>query len=635
MNINTLLMKLFKVNVKKYTAFVICNMCAIAILYSFLSIMDNPQFMNPRIVDPMISSNIYAPTYLIILFTALFIPFTQNIFMKDRQKEYGILLTLGMAERDVIHTIIKEFFLMSMVALGIGFIVGSILSLFFLLFIKNVIGVSELTLTLSWMAYIKTGLYTMVICILSLGMNIVRMQRHSIREIIVSTEEAEVGKHKSIIGFSIGVLLTVIGLILMLAIYAMNSNIWLVSILLCIFGSYMVYYNGDVIMDIWRGKAHKRYMKHLFLFTDVRYYYERNRKMYMATTWIFFTIIFFLMFSAVTVPNFSNNASVYHPYDFVYASLDSDEKKVNLDMERIAKKNGNDVVMSSQVSFVRNGGVSIFSEAEINKALNLDIHTKEGSSVFIYPYDGNDGYEYDLNNAPESISIEGVSDHRTLRVEKIIVDPFIGKINAISNQILVVNARDYQWVKNYGQNYPIHGNLNMYRFLDWKNSEIVVREATDNLGRINPSYLSDRFYQVSAKITAYTMAQKSSELLLFLMVYVAILLYLSVIIMMHFKLNMEFDSEGIKYRSLYRLGIQTSEMKRMLSQKVFSMYFTGFSYAVIVSVLFSYYANSSYGYGFIGIALCFLISCIVGVVHFMVYRKHAATYCGRMMTGRE
>lgn len=630
MNRNTLLLKLFKVNIKKYMAFVMCNMLAISILYSFVSIMDNAQFMDQQIVDPMISSNIYAPTYLVILFTALFIPFTQHIFMKDRQKEYGILLTLGMSEKDVRENIVKEFSLMSILSIGIGFIVGSALSLFFLFYIKVIIGVSKLTLTLSLVAYVKTGLYVIVIFILSMGVNILRMQRQSIREIIVATQEAEVGKHKSLIVLYGGLLLTLIGLILMVTLYAKNSNIWLASILLSIIGSYMVFYNGEAIIKKHQEKSYKRYIKHLFLVTDVKYYYQRNRKMYMASTWIFFSIIFFLMFSAVTVPNFRNNAIIYHPFHLVYATLDDNEHEVNLDMESIAKKNGNEVVKSSHVSFIRNGPLTIFNEAEMNKVFDLDMHTKEGAGVFIYPYDEQDGYEHDLDYEPESISIEGLSEDRIVRVDETIVTPFIGNINAITTRILVVNETDYLWIKNEGIEYGVQGELNMYQFQEWKNSEGLVNEVVNQLGQMDSAYINDRFYQVSARIDAYIQAQQSSEFLIFLMVYVSILLYIAVIIMMHFKLDMEYDSERVKYRSLYRLGTQRAEMKRMLFQKVFSMYFVGFGYAMGISFLFSYYANSSYGYGGIGVGYCLLISTIVGLIHFGMYRRHANKYFVRM-----
>lgn len=629
-NRNSLLLKLFKMNIKKYRAFVMCNMFAISILFSFVSIMENVQFMNPLIVDPMISSNIYAPTYLVILFTALFIPFTQNIFMKDRQKEYGILLTLGMSEKDVRDNILKEFSFMSILSIGIGLIVGSLLSLFFLFFIKVIIGISELTLMLSWLAYVKTGLYVIVIFLLSMGMNILRMQRHSIREIIVATQEAEISKQESLIIFYGGLLLTAIGLALMIVLYSKNSNIWLISILLSIIGSYLIYSNGKGIIKKYRERSDKSYIKRLFLISDVNYYYERNRKMYMATTWIIFAITFFLMFSAVTIPNFTKNAILYHPFDLVYVSLEGDGHKINMDIDSIAKKNGNEVEMSSQVSFIRNGAMTIFNEVEINSVLNLDIHSKNGEAVFIFPYDTGDGYEHSGENAPVAISIEGQLEDRTFRVGETRVTPFMGSINAITPRILVVNESDYFWIKDNGNSYGIHGELHMYQFQNWKHSESLVSEVINQLGKTNLAYSSDRFYQVSARITAYIMAQQSSGVLMFLMAYVSILLYIAVIIMIRFKLDMEYDSETIKYRSLYRLGTQRSEIKSIIFQKVFSMYFIGFGYAMVLSGLYSYYSNSTYGYGLTGIIYWMVISTTLGLIHFGIYRIEATRYLGRM-----
>jgi hypothetical protein len=92
MTFDRIAFKMFKANIKIYRLFILCNLSSIAILYSFISISENKQFMNSSIVDPMISSNIYAPTFLVLLFTFIFIPYSQSAFMKARQKDYGILL---------------------------------------------------------------------------------------------------------------------------------------------------------------------------------------------------------------------------------------------------------------------------------------------------------------------------------------------------------------------------------------------------------------------------------------------------------------------------------------------------------------------------------------------------------------
>lgn len=131
MDFNTIKFKMFKANINKYILFLICNIFSIAILYNLLTIALNEKFMNPAIVNPMISSNIYLPTFLILFFNFMFIPYSQGIFIKTRQKDYGILMTLGMSENEMISSTLIENFILGILSLIIGLAVGTFLSLFF------------------------------------------------------------------------------------------------------------------------------------------------------------------------------------------------------------------------------------------------------------------------------------------------------------------------------------------------------------------------------------------------------------------------------------------------------------------------------------------------------------------------
>lgn len=141
MDFSYIALKMFKAEIKKYKVFIFCNLLEIAILYGFISIVLNSEFMNSNIVDPMISSNIYAPTFMVMIFTAIFIPYAQNVFIKSRQKDYGILLTIGMSENETIKWILIENCILCAISLVGGLILGTLLSIFFLVFIHYEIGI--------------------------------------------------------------------------------------------------------------------------------------------------------------------------------------------------------------------------------------------------------------------------------------------------------------------------------------------------------------------------------------------------------------------------------------------------------------------------------------------------------------
>ena len=52
---------LVKGNQRKCRLFITCNVLAIGILFSLRLLLDNPSLNDTSIVDPMISSNVFAP----------------------------------------------------------------------------------------------------------------------------------------------------------------------------------------------------------------------------------------------------------------------------------------------------------------------------------------------------------------------------------------------------------------------------------------------------------------------------------------------------------------------------------------------------------------------------------------------
>ncbi|AAK78053.1 putative ABC transport system permease protein [Clostridium acetobutylicum] len=224
--------KMFKKDAKKYRLFILCNVAAIAVLYSFISIVLNKQFMNSSIVDPMISSNIYAPTFFIVMFAGMFIPYSQSVFMKARQKDYGILLSIGMTENEVRKSVIIENLVLHAVSLVAGLMFGTILSLFFLGFIHSIIGISNINVTVSVVSYEMVTVCELILFIISLIVNCYSMVKSTIYAKIKHTEKTESTGRYSIKFIFIGLVITIAGLILVAFFYENNDNIGLMGLLI-------------------------------------------------------------------------------------------------------------------------------------------------------------------------------------------------------------------------------------------------------------------------------------------------------------------------------------------------------------------------------------------------------------------
>lgn len=628
MTLKEILFKLFKSEIKKYKLFVLCNVASIAILYSFISILENKQFMNYSIVDPMISSNIYAPTFLVLMFTGIFIPYSQSVFIKARQKDYGILLTIGMTENEVRNNVLIENLIMCILSLVIGLILGTFLSLFFLFFTSNVIGIDNIDITISISSYKITTIYVSVIFIISLIFNVYGIMKSSVLHKIKYTVKAESGKYYNIIFVWVGIVFTIAAFIVMILFYHVNSNIWFLSLLLCILGSGLIFFNGEALIEYFQNHHYKRYIKDILVFSDIKYYYGKNKKVFFVTVWIFFTILFFVTFSLITYPNLSKNAMTYHPFHMVYGEIEGSLKPLGHgEIESIALNNGNSITSDYAVEFVRNNVFTIFCVDDINRLLKKDYEIKSNSFMYVYPYDINDGYGHNIDSNIPSI---GISDFKggtkKFITQEIITDPLLGRVNCVSEKIILVNKEDYEWIALNGIDYYVKGTLHLYNFHDWRKSTVIVNEVWNKLLEKNDIEEGDAFYKISSRIDAYNKALKSSDFLIFNFTYVSLLLYFAAIVMMHFKFKMEYKDEKKKYFNLYRIGISEIEIKKIISPKILIIYAVPCVYAIIMNIGHIYYINSSYGYGLMGILYALVTSLVFLIIHIIFYRLYFISY---------
>ncbi|AWB42959.1 hypothetical protein DCC85_01090 [Paenibacillus sp. CAA11] len=630
----TLALKMFKANIQQYRLFILCNLASVAILYSFIAISVNKSFKNPTLVDSMISSNIYAPTALVVLFSCLFIPYTHSVFMKVRSKEYGILLTLGMTENEARVQVLIENLVLCIFFLVCGLGAGTLLLLFFWRFIRYGIGIYGIPMTVSLTAYKLTALYAGGIFMLSLAVNLLGMLKSSILEKIKYTDRTENGGHARVWLCVVGAGLTVASFTIMFFFYHIQSNIWFVSLLVCVLGSLLIFFNGSALIDYFKRKHPKPYLKRLFLLSDMKYYYRKNRTIFFVTSWIFFAILFFIMFSLVTYPNFTRNAVTYHPYHMVYTEIEGSYRPLgDHEVQKIAEAHDNRVVREDSIKFVRNNAYTVFDVADINKLLAKSYKVQKGSVLYVYPYDVNDGYEHVTDRNIADFRMDSSEGARSFSVQDTVTDPLFGQVGSISGRILVVNSQDYSWIASHSDSYKISGLLHAYHFADWRHSKGVVEDVAKKLHEQNGGDPQDRFYQISSRIAAYRTAQQSSNFLTFAVLYACLLLYFSAIAMIHFKLKMESMSDNKRYQGLYRIGLLDGELRTMIDRKLRVIFGVPFVYAAVLTIAYSYYINSSYGYGLIGLASAAVTVSIFLLLHITVYRCYARSSFRQAVAG--
>lgn len=132
----------------------------------------------------MISSNVFAPALLMYLFAAFFIPFTMNLLDKQIQKNYGVLLSMGLENHQLAICVLIENVLIIAMSVVCGVIAGNVLEQILIFFMTRVIGIDGIGNSQTITSYSQTAVYLSAIYGISLLYILFSMNRKNIMKII-------------------------------------------------------------------------------------------------------------------------------------------------------------------------------------------------------------------------------------------------------------------------------------------------------------------------------------------------------------------------------------------------------------------------------------------------------------------
>ena len=609
-----LVVRILLTNIKKYRLFLICNISSIAILFSMISLVNNNSLMGSGNIDSIISSNIYAPTSLVVIFVAAFVPYTYSLLKKDTSRDYGILNSIGMLEEEVNICMLLETLILGAFSVIGGILFGNVLSLIVFLIVHYGIGMSELKYENSLTTYRMIVLFAGALYFVVYVIDIVKRRLLNATDMIISKRKSESGTGSCFL-FFIGVVIVFISFVSMLFLYEENSNSALICFALCVLGIIVLSMNAQFIFKKGRKKS-----KRLFLFSDFLYYFKRNIKVVLVSFGMIFMILFFTMFTLVTFPNFSNNAEIYNPYHITYSEYPIMEwHPEESDLKDMTEKFDTDITFYEKIDYLYIGGTQLFSINDIRNYISNEVHLDKGECIYVKCEYLNDGYEHNKTNSNTEIEVGG----KSFAVKEVVYDILFGKSLLTQGKIVLLSDRDFKELMEDKNISP--SRLCLLNFSDYTKTIGLEKVIVETLAEENPGFKASDFMITSRAVSSRN-ARNSSLFLLFLVAYVSILFYFSVLIMIHYKFEMEIEEERHKMQLLQSMGASESDVGRMLFEKVCLIFLTPFLGAVILTVMYGYGTNFSYGYGFVGIRYAILVSIvwfsIIATTIILYYRRY-------------
>ena len=411
-----MLCKLSISNIKKsfkdYAIYFITLILGVCIFYIFNS-MDSQTAMltvtsrQNEMIELMIQLLSYVSVFVSLILGFLII-YASRFLIKKRNKEFGIYMTLGMSKRKISFVLLIETFIIGLISLVVGLLLGIILSQITSIFIANMFeaDMTKFTFNFSKAATIKTIIYFGIIYFIVMIFNTIIVSKNKLINLLQASKKQEKIKLKNTI---ICVILFIISVLMLGTAYYLVTekinellkyevSILLVPISLGVLGTAIFFYSvAGMILKIL-SKCHNLYSKNLNTFVFKQISSKINTMVIsISIICIMLFITLCLLSSAFTIKNFFNESiNKYAPVDFELIGYYSDEtKSININEfiedDNIIKNNTKDITIVTDY---------------YDKNLNY------GSSLGEYENEVRDRYPNVRYDSP--VYIIGVSDYNKL-----------------------------------------------------------------------------------------------------------------------------------------------------------------------------------------------------------------------------
>ncbi|MDC7795332.1 ABC transporter permease [Bacillus altitudinis] len=207
MNINQLVFRNLKKNLKNYYLYVFALVFSVALYFSFVTLQYSPALDDVK-GSIKGGASIKAASVLLIAIVGIFLLYANSIFIKRRGREIGLLQLIGMTKQKIAKLLNAENFILYVVSMAVGIIAGFIGSKLMLMVLFKVTGVNAIAnLHFSGMALLQTLIVFFVIYGLIMLRNRWFINRQTILSLFKTTSSTEQRVKKiSVFEIIIGVL---------------------------------------------------------------------------------------------------------------------------------------------------------------------------------------------------------------------------------------------------------------------------------------------------------------------------------------------------------------------------------------------------------------------------------------------
>ncbi|ARC27461.1 MULTISPECIES: FtsX-like permease family protein [Bacillus] len=513
--------------------------------------------------------------YLIFVFSFLFIFYSVSAFLKNRKKEFGLLMLHGMSHKQLHRLIFFENMLIGIPSILAGIGLGMVFSKLFLLVSGSLLGVEH---TLSFYFPLKSmGVTALSFFVLFLLISLFTSKMLNMNELVelIKSEEKPKPEPKASVWISllamilIGAGYSAVHYCIVAVHYVSSLNqLFLlvgVGVLLIVFGTYFFFTQLCVYVIYTLKNRETTFFKrtNLLVISELAFRMKDN-----ARTFFIVTIISAVSFTAIGVctaianPELAKSAT---PYAFTYRSDkgNTQEKSHIEEIKKQLKESGFYYkLVATKFKRAQNGlmliNISTYNEYAKKLGYEIEKLTNENESIAILPKKNQTSAEdrktFELKEVEVPISVQ-----KTIYIPEFaeIDNPFIVS-DAVYSKVLSVQQEGVL------RDYTIYGFI----IKNWPETSAISTKLMKFIGTSQEDY-----YAFSSLYSKWLELKQQNGLLSISSVLVGIVFFVFTLSFLYFRLFTDLERDKEQYQMLSKLGLRQKELKQIVTRQMIILFF--------------------------------------------------------------
>lgn len=621
-------------NAKFYIPYILTSFITITMFYTLDSLYSNSNLPSSSSFKTLMGYGMP----IVLLFSAIFLFYTNSFLIRKRKSEFGLFNILGMEKRHIMALISVETFIIAAISIVLGLGIGILVNrLIFLILNKVVMFVTPMVFEISMSPILKTFLFFAIIYIAILIKNIVEVVKVKPIELLSAERSGErEPKAKWLIAI-LGVACIIAGYVLSISTHDALSAItfFFVAVLLVIIGTYLLFISGTIaFLKLLQKNKNYYYKTNHFVSLSGMLYRMKQNGVGLANICILSTMVIVMIGTTVSLyAGATDIINTRYPAEITTTYDEADDTTLPNGREivnKVSKDTGIEVENYVEYTYLSvaeslNKNYEFYLPADY-EAYYCDVLPELDEDCLYIVAKSDNAPDYlgnSINFCDEEFKIKDIS-----RSQKV-----LGQMSVMVTEAFAVVCPTQE----------IYDKVDaaQKKFFSEREGMLVSLPiccinfdlATDEVGE-------QKFFEAyKGAVDGYAylrsaQAKDFAELtgsFLFLGVFLGILFLMATVLIMYYKQIVEGYDDKKKFEILQNVGMSKDEVKRTVRSQVVILFFLplivafchmGFAIPMLVYLLSAFAIKNT-----ALVVICCAVTCLIyAIIYAIVYSATAKTY---------